>query len=75
VDRFDVTADFSDNEPTDPNREEELGSADSSGRHGRRREAEASTNVVSSNDTGEGAEADSKPATAAVTEARLDIRV
>ncbi len=75
VDRFDVTADLSSDVPAEPPGQERPGSAASSGRDHPREETGRSTNVVSSNDTEEIAEDDAVPATTAVGNVRLDIRV
>ena len=75
VDRFDVTADLASDVPAEPPGQERPGSAASSGRDRPRQETGRSTNVVSSNDAEGIAENDAVPATTAVGNVRLDIRV
>lgn len=75
VDRFEVTADLSSGVSAEPPGQERPGSAASSGRDRPRGETGRSTNVVSSSDTEEIAEDEAVPATTAVGNVRLDIRV
>jgi flagellar hook-length control protein FliK len=83
VDRFDVTADFLSKERADAGREERSGSPASSWGHGRQGKMEASKSRACDNPlshdvallTEQWHQADIEPATAAVKEARLDIRV